>query len=104
MRVYTTTCNWHSGITDKIKDFAPIIRTSNIVPIPKPYLNDTTSGQQRTQVPITPQHEPWSGHDINMSESAIDVVTGLNTGDAMFNTGKGMAFPAETTKIVAGNA
>lgn len=103
MRAYGFGCNWHAGITAKIKKLQdPIVRTSAVVPITKLNTNNSTNQIERTHVPIMPQREPWAGHEIQMSDSTIDISTGLNTGDAMFTTGKGVAFPEETTKISQG--
>lgn len=99
---YSLICNWHAGVTAKIAQLTPNTVTSAVVPIPTPYINDTSTGPQQTNVPIVPQHEPWAGHDIHVSANAGQAPPGSKTGDAVFPNGKGMAFPNDTTNIVSG--
>lgn len=102
MKVYVNICNWNAGVSEKVKKLKPEIRTSDVVPIPKPYINQSTSVTESSHVPIIPQHEPWSGHDVNVGNNLPPAPKGSSTGDEMFGNGKGMAFPEDTTDIVSG--
>lgn len=102
MTVYTRICNWNAGISDKVKKLKPAVRTSNVVPIQKPYINESGNLTESSHVPIIPQHEPWSGHDVNMGNNLPPPPEGSTTGDDVYGNGKGLAFPEDTTDIVAG--
>lgn len=96
---WTASKNWYEGDSTPI-EFAPVVpRTTGVVDIPKPF----NSGIQQSHVPITPQHEPWTDHEISVSTSASSAPTGTKTGDALFSNGAGVAFPADTTNIVSGS-
>jgi len=91
--------NWFEGDSTAIPLLKKDPRTSAVVEIPKPF----NSGVQQSHAPITPQHEPWTDHDVNSSTSVPQTPPGLSQGDAMFASGAGVAFPDDTTGITAGS-
>ena len=57
---WTGAKNWFDGAADKPSHSLQAQRTAEVVDIPKPY----TSGADSSHIAITPQHEPWSGHEV----------------------------------------
>lgn len=96
---WTSSKNWYEGASTTITALQKDSRTSAVIDIPKPF----NSGVQQSHVPITPQHEPWTAHEINVNTSATDAPTGKATGDSVFSNGSGVAFPADTSKLVSGS-
>lgn len=96
---WTASKNWFEGPSTQIPPILVDARTTKVTDIPKPY----NSGVQQSHVPVTPQHEPWTDHEINVNSSVTLAPDGTNTGDSLFANGAGVAFPADTTKIVSGS-
>jgi hypothetical protein len=80
---WTGAKNWFDGAADKPSHSLQAQRTSEVVDIPKPY----TSGKDSSHIEITPQHEPWSGHEVlfkggggGASAAAVAPSTGAGSG------------------------
>lgn len=63
---WTGAKNWFDGAADKPSHSLQAQRDSGVVDIPKPY----NSGVDVSHVPITPQHEPWGGHEVSFVGSS----------------------------------
>jgi len=96
---WTPARNWFDGASTAVPALDKADRTTAVVDIPKPY----NSGVQQSHVPVTPQHEPWSDHEINSSSSVPQPATGLAIGAPLFADGSGVAFPDDTTGITSGS-
>lgn len=95
---WTGAKNWFEGASTEIQPLEKDLRTTKVVDILKPF----SSGTQQSHVPITPQKEPWTAHDVGVSSAASMPPEGLSNGDPLFINGSGVAFPEDTTNIVAG--
>ena len=96
---WTPVANWKEGDSTPVETLKKDDRSTAIVDIPKPY----TSGVEQSHVPITPQHEPWRDHEVNVSSSATLAPSGSVEGGSLFANGSGVAFPEDTTKITSGS-
>lgn len=95
---WTPAANWYEGGSTPVEALDKDSRSTAVVEIPKPF----SSGVEQSHVPITPQHEPWTDHEVNVSTSATLAPSGTATGDSLFANGAGVAFPEDTTKITSG--
>ena len=91
--------NWHEGAADKPSHSLQAQRTAEVVDIPKPF----TSGTDSSHIEITPQHEPWSGHEVlfkggggGASAAALAPSAGAGSGAGAGNNTSDIA-PTATT-------
>lgn len=97
---WTGKTNWFDGAADKPTHVLSPARDSGVVEIQKKF----TSGKEASHASVTPQHEPWSGHEVlfkggggGASTSAL----GETTGDKAVNSGGNAAAGASPTSTAS---
>jgi len=93
---WTGKTNWYDGAADKPTHVLSPARDSGVVEIQKKF----TSGKEASHASVTPQHEPWSGHEVLFKGGgggASSAALGETTGDSAVNSGGSAAAGASPT-------
>jgi len=97
---WTGKTNWYDGAADKPTHVLSPARDSGVVEIQKKF----TSGKEASHASVTPQHEPWSGHEVLFKGGgggASSAALGETTGDSAVNSGGNVAAGASPTSTAS---